>query len=124
MNVRCKYEYNVDCFAKKHIWSVVCGGGALHLWINDMGEKFGHDHPGQRYHGGLEIHYRTPPGYMRHDAPSQDECWLLHAPCWHDGSSLQASETWIPRWKARPHDHDDLFAALTKDAEGRFTEDD
>jgi len=46
--------------------------------------------------GGLETHYRTPPDYMRDREPSHEHCWMLGGKCWHDGSSLYASEVLIP----------------------------
>lgn len=46
--------------------------------------------------GGIETHYRTPPDYMRDDQPSHEHCWILGGKCWHDGSSLAATERWIP----------------------------
>jgi hypothetical protein len=46
--------------------------------------------------GGIETHYRQPPAYMKDDDPSHDHCWILGGKCWHDGSSLYASEVLIP----------------------------
>ena len=46
--------------------------------------------------GGLEIHRREPDGYQRGEGASNDHCWLLDGPCWHDGSSLYATEQLIP----------------------------
>lgn len=48
------------------------------------------------YAPGLEIHYRNCPDYMNPKEPSQEHCWLLDAPCWHDGSSLYACEFVMP----------------------------
>ena len=103
---RCKYEYTNE-FHPMHMWSVVGARMAVHVHITDLGESYA-----TRYSGGVECHYRTPPDYMRDSAPSQDRCWLLHAPCWHDGSSLQAAEVWIPRWLRDPHNHDNMFRAI------------
>lgn len=46
--------------------------------------------------GGIEEHHRTPPSYMREEQPSHEHCWILGGKCWHDGSSLYASEVLIP----------------------------
>lgn len=46
--------------------------------------------------GGLEVHYSVPPDYMRDKAPHHEHCWILGGKCWHDGSSLYASEVLIP----------------------------
>jgi hypothetical protein len=57
---------------------------------------------------------------MAEQAPSQDKCWLLHCPCWHDGTSLYASETVIPFWLVAPHDHERMFQFLIREYEDRF----
>ena len=123
---RCKYEYAYRFDHPMHLWSLLGARGGLHLWITDHGEE--HERKcGNRYLGGIEIHYRRPPEYMRDQPPSQDECWLLCAPCWHDGSSLQAMERWIPLWLVAPHDHERMFQGLAVDADhhfGRTTEKD
>ena len=112
---RGKYQYEVVCGTPSHTWSVVGRHGGMHLWIR------GYLLDGtMTWSGGIEMHYRTPPQYMEHDAPSHDCCWLLQAPCWHDGSSLQATEEWIPRWLMDPHDHDGMLAALAAYAEERL----
>jgi hypothetical protein len=46
--------------------------------------------------GGVEYHHRTPPDYMSDKDASHELCWILGGKCWHDGSSLWASEHWIP----------------------------
>lgn len=85
-------EYTMtDRYEKR--WIVVGPSGAMdfhcsHPWI---ARGYGFDRS-----GGLEIHYRTPPDYMKADEPSHDHCWMLGVKCWHDGSSLYASEVLIP----------------------------
>ena len=103
-----KYEYSYSYGQHPfHVWSCVGSRGAIHVHITDYGEKHAAEY-GNRYSGGIEIHYRQPPSYMD-TPPSQNKCWLLGGPCWHDGSSLQASEYWIPSWKLAPHDHEAMF---------------
>lgn len=111
MVLRCKYEYTRLFGSPSHIWSAIGAKSGIHLWIRDSGEKA---NPDSRFYGGIEIHYRQPPDYMRDDPPSHDECWLLKCPCWHDGSSLQASEIYIPMWLANPHDHDGMFEIISR----------
>jgi len=112
---RCTYEYTTRLGYAYHVWTLVGAKGGLHLHINDRGkdDKYG------RYSGGIEIHYRTPPEYMSNQPPSQD-CHVLKAPCWHDGSSLQATERWIPIWQSHPHDHDAMFRSLSVEADHHF----
>lgn len=84
----------------EHVYLIVSRHGAIHFWVTEYTAKTGpcsNTEPS----GGLEAHYRQPPGYMADKAPSHDECFALKAPCWHDGTSLYASETLIPRWLNR-----------------------
>ena len=79
-----------------HTWTTITAGGALHLHITDYGANWqDKEYFSERFSGGVEVHYRTPPEYMKDDAPSQDKCWLLKCPCWHDGSSNWAMEIWV-----------------------------
>lgn len=119
MRHRCKYEYTNE-YNARHLWSVVGRHGAIHLHISDMGKERSEKYCTEQFSGGIEIHYRQPPSYMRNDAPSQDRCWLLQGPCWHDGSSLQVSESWIPRWRASPHDHERMFTMLKSEYDDIF----
>lgn len=45
-------------------------------------------------YGGVEFH-KPPEG---DELPDHQNCWLLEGPCVHDGSSLYAFETFIPRF--------------------------
>lgn len=119
---RCKYEYT-NLFSQVHKWSVISARLAVHLHIRTLKYRPGSDIP-REPHGGIEFHSRSPWPSSPDSAPDHDQCWLLKGPCWHDGSSLQASEYWIPRWQRDPNDHEGMFAALAaeldrKDAEMR-----
>lgn len=70
------------------------------------------------YSSGLEYHYRSPPDYMQDKPPSHDECHLLKSPCWHDGTSLYASEVYEPLF--RMSQHESIFWQLERDAENAF----
>lgn len=122
MKYRCKYEYRNEFGNPKHVWTCIGRYGAMHFHVTDMGEKWAQEHGrDERFSGGLEIHYRTPPDYMAEQAPSQDKCWLIGCPCWHDGTSLYAHETLIPMWRAAPDDHERMFRILIHEYEVRFT---
>lgn len=109
----CKYEYTNEFGTVRHIWSVYGARMGVHLHISDLGEERAAKYAdGRRYSGGIELHYRTPPDYMRDQAPASKACWLIGGPCWHDGSSLQADERWIPLWQSAPHDHERMFLML------------
>lgn len=120
MKHRFKYEYVPSSGRPRHTWSVVGAKGGIHLTINDNGESASHQW--DRYSGGLEVHWRTPPEYKKDDAPDHDNCWLLNGPCWRDGSSLEASERWIPFWIAGKHlpadeQHARMFGLLSAEYE-------
>lgn len=70
------------------------------------------------YSSGLEFHYRTPPDYMKDKPPSHDECYLLKAPCWHDGTSLYAMERYEPLFLQGCYNS--TFHMLESDAEKTF----
>lgn len=114
MKYRCKYEYTNE-FSRRHVWTVIGRHLAVHLHISEC------EIPGKETinSAGIEYHFREPPEHMKDEAPSQDRCWLLGAPCWHDGSSLQASEFWVPIWESAPHNHEHMFALLQGELENR-----
>lgn len=109
MKYRSKYEFCIEFGNEKHTWSVIGRHLAIHLHISVLA-----DHGPS---GGIEYHYRQPPEHMQNEAPSNDVCWLLKAPCWHDGSSMQVTDLWIPRWQQAPHDHARMFDLLEGAAE-------
>jgi hypothetical protein len=101
-----------------HTWEIECADGGLHVHITE-GEP--------DWYGGIEVHYRTAPDYMKHSAPSHHDCPVLGGICWHDGSSLQAREHWIPMWQGCGGDHDFMFRMIDAELRERFclgTEDD
>jgi len=90
--IRCEYKLFLRFGAWEHQWSVKDDEFGIHLHITDYRESDNATMKKLEPSGGLEIHYRTPPEGMKGQAPSQDDCWLLRTPCWHDGSSLSAAE--------------------------------
>jgi len=119
-----KYEYAKPHTSARHTWSVVGARMGIHLHIEDYGEEHEQKY-GRRYSSGLECHYRTAPDYMRDQAPSQKECWLIGGPCWHDGTSFYAEEHWVPMWQDAPHDHERMLRVLReelKDRDGGYAE--
>lgn len=106
-----------------HCWSIVGRHGAKHLHISVYGKNDSVD-----YYGGLETHWRVPPEHMTDQAPSQDKCWLLNQPCWHDGTSVYVSESIIPMIEdslrgvdgLTANDHLMIFSLLEKRMEETF----
>lgn len=105
---------------KRTILVVIGDKGAIHYWHEPCTESsikaFG-----QTKFGGVEQHSRTPFSYSG-EQPDHDDCWLLQCPCWHDGSSLYASEYAIPRWEEaqRMGDMESFWRFLECEYQRRF----
>lgn len=119
MNLKIEYRLTKPFQWWTHNWWVLGEKGALHLHITEYDEEFEKNH-GMRQQGGVENHYRTPPDYMKGDAPSHNHCWILEAPCWHDGTSSWAEEYWIPFWLSHKNDHRAIFDLLERHYKERF----
>lgn len=110
----------------KYTWTKPYSGSVRHSWelIGSKGGVQFHVTVSKEYGdcAGLEFHYLTPPDYMRDTAPSQVHCWLLKTHCWHDGTSLYASENLWPIIKVylQNHNHDAIFLLLESEADNRF----
>jgi hypothetical protein len=77
------------------VWYVVGPAGAVHFHCTRNEDSFG------ERSGGVEFHYRedTKPGYLN-DASHHEDCWILRGACWHDGTSVWASDYWIPMYES------------------------
>jgi hypothetical protein len=84
---RCRVEREFSTWGSVNTSFIVVGDvGALSLHIGEHGNGFNPT-------AGLETHSR----YSTGSAPDHDRCHVLGgAPCWHDGTSLYASEHWLP----------------------------
>lgn len=86
-----------------HLWSLANEDGGIHISASISEWSDG----AREWLGGCETHYAKCPDYMDPDKPSHEHCWVLGAPCWHDGSSLYFSENVAPYlpnpWDASPH---------------------
>lgn len=103
-----KYTYQPNGGYPKHEWSLIGqkGGLQFHCAIVD----------GCRPSAILEIHKREghgAPHYVR---------WLLEGPCWHDGTSLYATETLWPMIEPllKAGEHNKIFKLLEGEADKRF----
>jgi hypothetical protein len=67
-------------------WCVVGERGAIHV----------HCDIADFSNGGIEIH-SVSPLFEGHRSHNSSNCWLIGCQCYHDGSSLQWSES-ISRW--------------------------
>ncbi len=97
-----KYEAMIRAGHVEHLWLLKGELGAIHISARLTEWQGRHD-----WIGGIECHNASPPEYMNPDTPSHEHCWILDAPCWHDGTSLGFSERVAPMlpppyepWKA------------------------
>lgn len=118
---RVEYKLTRRFGAWQHSYLVVGRWGAVHLHIDDHGEEK-RESMGQRYFGGLEVHYRQPPDYMADQPPSHERCWAFDhgSPCWHDGTSLYVEEVLLPLWESRQNDHEFMFERLKDELHSRL----
>ena len=109
-----KYTYTKPFGSPRHNWEVVGPNGAIHFHASLT--------EGYSPNCGLEIHYCYPPEYMKDRAPSHVDCKLTGGRCWHDGTSLYASETLWPIFSAylKYGEHDLIFKALEGEYKDRF----
>lgn len=97
-------------------YGVVGSEGGVQVWWQPVPHVAALD--GRDVFGGVEYHYRTPPSYRIGSEPDNTECFLLQAPCWHDGSSLQFTE----RYESLRHNPKAIYRALESDYRRAFTD--
>lgn len=116
-----KYTWEHPFSSTRHSWSLVgpIGGVSLHVSIMDDDAKF----PDPTC--GLEFHHSHRAGEIypvNQEAPHHTPCWLIGEPCWHDGTSLYASETIWPEVQCylRTGNHDQVFKVLEREYARHF----
>ena len=95
---------------ERHEFAVAHNGTGLHFWCERMPDVTGFTE--REWFGGIEVHWSNCPPWATDRGPDHEHCWVLDGPCWHDGSSLQAEEIWIPRWLYDPSDHEGILNLL------------
>lgn len=84
----------------RFIFAVTSRDYAVHFWcervLDDPNTPSGGEF--QRSFGGIEYHWPMSPKWGKRE-PDHNRCWITGKPCWHDGSSLQASEVYIPMFR-------------------------
>jgi hypothetical protein len=92
-----------------HRWELRSAYGGVHFHVSVS----------SRYEptAGLEFHYLRPIS-GKDDAPDHVNCPLTGGRCWHDGTSLYATETLWPQIKAylKGGEHDLIFRVLEREA--------
>jgi len=112
---RYRYRLRVDFFAGswRYDYSLIGAKGGMNLHVTGPHHYDNSDH----WSAGLETHSRTPL-YDDDAPPSHDECWLLKCPCWHDGTSSYAQDTYLPM--VLRADHAAVFRQMIRDADSRW----
>lgn len=95
-------------------WAVTGDCGSISFWI-DKGYI-------RDFTGGIETHYtkKTKPNYLTKSNSYHKKCMINGGECYHDGSSLQAYQHWIPN--ILPLGQDEIFRELKKVYLERFKE--
>lgn len=106
-----KYTWSRPFLSIRHHWELVGPKGAMHFHVSitDDGEY----DPAC----GLEFHHLSGEG-----APDHVNCPLTGGQCWHDGTSLYASDTVWPMVEPilRTGNHDEIFRLLEGLADDHF----
>lgn len=111
-----RYEYT-NRFSPRHMWEIVGPEGGVHFHASLT--------KGYPPSCGLEFHHNQA-AWLRmgrdNEAFHHRNCPLLGGPCWHDGTSLYASETLWPIIKSALErgDHDSVFRCLEREYNDRF----
>lgn len=109
-----KYTWTKPFGSVKHNWELVGPDGAVHFHV-------GFYDP-QAPSAGLEFHHSRSAGRYNGEAPHHIKCWLTGEPCWHDGTSLYASESLWPMVEPmfRNGDHETIFRVLEGEYDRHF----
>lgn len=103
----------------EHRWVAEGAHGACELWIRVLCDKVREMDPLATHSGGFEVHSVKP---NDHRAPDHGECTALSGrPCWHDGSSTYATESWIPMFERGATD-EEILRRLAGEYRRRFIE--
>lgn len=102
-----RYEYTSNFGYPHHRWELRSAHGAVHFHVTLV--------PNHTTTAGLELHRIYPLG---DDAPDHVNCPLTGGRCWHDGTSLYATETLWPVIEPllREGRHEDIFRLLEHEA--------
>lgn len=112
-----KYTWTHPFSSTRHNWEFVGPNGAVNFHVSIMDEIEKYPDPSC----GLEFHHLIGSG-----APDHVNCPLTGGRCWHDGTSLYASETVWPMVKGmlQMGDHAAVFRYLERIADDHFDRND
>lgn len=108
-----KYEWTKPFMSVRHCWSLRGPRGGIHFHVSIT--------PNYDPNAGLEFHRNFDPTNGQ-EAAQHKNCWLCGGPCWHDGTSLYASERVWPL--VEPYlidgDHETIFRLLETEYDEHF----
>lgn len=112
-----KYTWTKPFESVRHQWELVGPEGGIHFHVSILK---GHDPS-----CGLEFHHCRAAWDRitgRKEAPHHIDCFLIHEPCWHDGTSLYSYETVWPSIKPwlQVGNHEAIFMFLEHEYKQRF----
>ena len=111
-----KYTWTKPFGSVQHHWELLGPNGGIHFHFTETES----DSP----RAGLEFHH-TRSANMKNDvAPDHINCFLTGEPCWHDGTSLYATEDLLPQIRPmlRGGNHKDIFTLLEWEYNSHFDE--
>lgn len=110
-----KYTYTNPYGSPYHTWEIVGPMGGVHFRVV-MTSGYGPS-------CGLEFHHSARTRYRCDEAPDHITCPVIGEPCWHDGTSLYASETIWPMVEPmlKHGDHERVFRLLEEEYDRRFS---
>ncbi len=110
-----KYTYSRPWGSPRHAWSIVGPVGAVSFHASVYKE-------GAEPSCGLEFHHSARANMYAGEAPNHLNCDVIGEPCWHDGTSLYASETLWPMVESylRHGEHEQVFRLLEHEYASRF----
>lgn len=109
-----KYTYTKRFGHPTHNWELVGPNGGIHFHFNEL-----KDYPTT---AGLEFHHSRSANYQPDTAPDHIKCPLTGEPCWHDGTSLYATESVLPVVQSMlaSGDHNGVFSVLEHEYKKHF----
>ncbi len=110
-----KYIWTRPFGGARHHWELVGPHGGIHFHVS-VSKEYGDS-------CGLEYHHAEPVGPYKHTAPHHKDCPVIGGNCWHDGTSLYASETLWPLISSflRDGNHDAVFRLLEQEFIDHFS---
>lgn len=107
-----KYTWAMPFGSVYHRWELVGLNGAIHFTAN-ISDRYSTS-------CGLEFHHLSP--LRPNEAPHHLDCPLTGGRCWHDGTSMYATDTLWPMISAmlKSGAHEEIFRLLESEADEHF----